>query len=399
MKRVIFFVPEFPRLTETFIEREISKIIEFGNLDVRVVSLKKASGSMSAAVSTVTFYHRLDVITLLKSLEYLFNRNRQVIEAWKIVSRDKTKNFIQNLYFFIKALGYTKVFERHGPDHIHAHFLSDPSTYGLAASIILDVPFSVSGHALDVFVDGTLVKEKADRAEFITICNKAAWEKCRELSDEATHNKIFLMYHGVEVEEVLKGNNDEHTSDRPLIFTPARLVEKKGLKYLIEASELLKNRGVDHEIHIAGPGPLYDSLTEKISDLGLENNVFIEGGGEGIPFEQISSFYQKADIFALPSINTEEGDADGVPTVVIEASLAKLPIVTTDAGSITDLVTDKETGLIVPQKDPQALAVAIEKLIFDVNARRRIGESAHLKAKEMFDIDSNVGKLEKLLLS
>jgi glycosyltransferase involved in cell wall biosynthesis len=101
----------------------------------------------------------------------------------------------------------------------------------------------------------------------------------------------------------------------------------------------------------------------------------------------------------LPSISTSWNDVDGVPTAMIEAALFKLPIVTTDAGSITDLITNSENGILVPQKDSEALAYALEKLIFDESLRIRLGENVYKKAKEMFDLEKNVKELEKLILS
>jgi colanic acid/amylovoran biosynthesis glycosyltransferase len=398
MKKVLYFIPEFPRLTETFIEREVSKLIELGNLDIGVFSLKKASGKMSDNVAIVTNYKRLDVKTLIESFRYKFTKTSKVVEAWKLIYRDSSRSIFSSAYFFIKALGYTRLFEKYGPDHIHAHFLSDPSSIALVASTVLGIPFSVSGHARDVFVEGTLIPEKAERAKFIAICNKAAYEKCLELAGEKHAGKISLIYHGVDPNAIFSTELKKQKPTRPLIFSAARLVEKKGLAYLIDASKILRERGVDHEIRIAGPGPLYWMLSEKISSMKLQDSVIIEGNGKGVPFDEISQFYRIADIFVLPSIDTDAGDADGVPTVVIEAALAKLPIVTTDAGSITDLVADKETGLIVPQKDPQALALAIEKLISDVPARQRIGEEARRRAEEMFDINNNISDLERLLL-
>ena len=143
---------------------------------------------------------------------------------------------------------------------------------------------------------------------------------------------------------------------------------------------------------------MYKEFKDTILDQGLENNVYIHGEGKGTPFEEVKEFYKTADIFVFPAIETLEGDADGVPTVVIEAAVAKLPIITTDAGGITDLVDDGVTGLLVPQKDAQALASAIEKLIYDKSLGKRLAEAAHKKVQTMFDLDKNVEKLEELLL-
>jgi glycosyltransferase involved in cell wall biosynthesis len=184
----------------------------------------------------------------------------------------------------------------------------------------------------------------------------------------------------------------------PAIFLGgSRLVEKKGLKYMIEASKILQGIGVAHRVDLVGPGDLYNELCKMIGDLGLRNTVFIHGDGKGTPFAEVLDYYKVADVFVLPSIETGEGDADGVPTVCIEAAMARLPIVSTSAGGITDLIEDGVTGLVVPQRDSQAIAGAVQKLLSDRELANKLGQTAYNKAVEMFDITKNVGQLEKLL--
>ena len=99
----------------------------------------------------------------------------------------------------------------------------------------------------------------------------------------------------------------------------------------------------------------------------------------------------------LPSIETTKGDVDGVPTVVIEAAISRLPIITTDAGGISELI-NQANGIIVPQRDAQAIADALIRLIADPELRKSLGQKAYAKAASMFDINVNVAELERLLL-
>ncbi len=399
-KKLLYFVPEFPRLTETFIEREISKLIEFDNLDIVVFSLAKASGAMSENVKDKVVYQKLTWRASFLAGFYFFTRTRAVLDAWKLVWDDKTKSVIKRAYLFLKGVGYTKLFERYNPEHIHVNFLSDPSTIALIVSKILNIPFSISAHAKDVFVDGTLISEKAREAKFITVCNENTWRKVvEEANKERASGKVRLIFHGIEAQKVFIGTPDIKKPDRPMIFLGGtRLVEKKGIKYMVEASRILKDRGIEHQVDIVGPGPLYEELMVQIKELGLEDTVIIHGEGKGTPFKLVAQYYQIADIFVLPSIVTQEGDVDGVPTVVIEAALAHLPMVTTSAGSITDLVT-ADAGILIPDKDAVAIADAVEKLLSDKDLAKRLGDTAHKKASEMFNLERNVGELESLLLN
>jgi glycosyltransferase involved in cell wall biosynthesis len=398
-KRVVYFVPEFPRLSETFIEREISKLIEWNNLDIAVLSLSKATGSTSEEVLKRTVYKRLSVMDVFSGLGYLITCPKEMVRCYKLALELPNRSFFSKMYFLLKSLGYTKIIADLGPQQVHAHFLSWPSTTALFASQILHIPFSVSAHARDVFMEGELIAQKIKAAKFVSICNSYAYKKALELAGEGVDTtKVKLIYHGIDP-KMFEGRSQMPKWNVPAIFLGGtRLVEKKGLKYMIEASKILRDRGIAHRVDLVGLGDLYEELVKLIDSLNLQNTVFIHGEGKGTPFKEVLEYYKVADIFVLPSIETGAGDVDGVPTVVIEAAMAKLPIISTNAGGITDLIESGVTGLIVEQRNPQAIADGIEKLLADKALADKLTQSAYIKATQMFDISKNIGELENLLI-
>lgn len=398
-KKVLIFIPEFPRLTETFIKREVAKLIDFGNLDITVFSMTRASGDLPSDIEKVTVFRRMDPITsVLAGFQFFFGSFPQFIRAFRLILGSDRVPFFKRFIYFLKGVAYARLFGKYKPDHIHSHFLSWSSTVAMVAATLLDIPFSVSGHARDVLIEGTLIPAKVRNAKFISICNKHAWRSCIEQSGIDSPENVYQQYHGVDASRLSFSKGDSSEKSRPFIFVGSRLVEKKGLEYVIGASKILKDKGVDHEIHIAGPGHLYDSLISQIDEIGVKDTVIIHGEGKGVSWTEVVEFFKKADVFAHPSVDLDTGDSDGVPTFVIEAALAKVPIVTTDAGSITDLITHEDTGLIVPQKDAHALAEGIQKLISNKDLSRKLSDQAFLQASKMFNLDKNVGALEKLLL-
>ncbi len=421
-KKVLYFVPEFPRLTETFIEREITKLLELDQMDIRILSLSPASGTMSELARRAVVYQRLTArIAISAFVKYLLFSPRRIIELFKLISgSDKEPLFLnlraQNahedhssivgrfhkarIFYMLKGVAYAKIFSEYKPDHIHVHFLSSFSTIAMVAAHVLHIPFSISAHAKDAIVDNSLIATKAQYAKFIAICNKRTWQTVVDQIPLELKPKVKLIYHGIDHEKIFAGDSRLVKPQRPVIFMGGtRLVEKKGIKYVIEASKILKSRGVDHQVEIVGPGPLYKELQDQIHELGLSDNVFIHGEGKGTPFDQVVDYYKIADIFVFPSIETNEGDMDGVPTVVIEAALAKIPIIATSAGSITDLVEHNVTGIVIPQKDSHALADQIENLLHNHVVRESLVKHAFKKASEMFHLDTNVKQLQELLLS
>ena len=395
-KRILYFIPEFSRLTETFILREVGQLIKNDKLDITVLSIQKGSAPLGIEVEKRTFYERLNLLILLQAFViYLVRNFRGMFEAFSLVTSIDERPVFERLKLFIKGVGYAKIFEKYNPDQIHAHFFSWPSTIALVVSKVLDVPLSISAHARDIFVEGSLIKVKSQNSRFVAVCNEAAAKKCREI--EGDTGNIYKIYHGVDLKDEFLLPSTIEKPKRPVIFVGSRLVEKKGLNTVIEASKILKDKGIDHEIHIVGPGPLYEKLVEYCKKLNVTDTVFIPGEGKGLPFTQNVQYFKIADIFAHPSIKGKDGDIDGVPTYIIEAALAKLPIITTNVGSISDLI-DETTGVIIPENDPETLAKEIERLLNNPELRHSLGLRAHEKAEGLFNLEKNTLTLENLFL-
>jgi colanic acid/amylovoran biosynthesis glycosyltransferase len=191
--------------------------------------------------------------------------------------------------------------------------------------------------------------------------------------------------------------NKDFKSEKPLILAVGRLVEKKGLIYLIESASLLKNRGLRFEIGIIGSGPLYENLKEEINSRSLQNEVKIIGDNEGLSNEETLVHFKSASVFAFPSIQTDEGDVDGVANVLMEAGIFRTPVVTTDAGGVGEIISDGVTGLVVSQKNSQELADKIELILKDSELGRKLGENLYNKVLEKFDLNNNIIELENLL--
>ncbi|MBD3366143.1 glycosyltransferase [candidate division WWE3 bacterium] len=404
MKRVLVLVPEFPRLTETFIQREISKLIELGNLDVTVFAMAKATGKLMDNVKGHVVYKRLSVVSGIRAFFYFLPQLAKVLRVYFWFIRqslaEKEACVLKAPYFFAKSCGYAYLFAEETPEYIHANFMSWPSTMALIASKLLDIPYSISAHAKDVMVEGEYFEAKVASAKFIAICNVYAYKSCLDQSGKKDPKNVLLRYHGIDPSKAFDVDVSVEKPARVVLCNVGdRLVAKKGQKYLIEAAKILKDRGYDFELHIGGPGPLYEELMAQIKDLGLTDVVFIHGEGEGVPFETVVSYLKIADIVVKSNINLGSGDADGIPTSVIEAAMMGKPVVATDAGSVTDLIVNEETGLIVSQRNPEELAEAVVRLLDNPDLASELASSAKEKAFEMFDLTRNVQEIEQLILN
>ncbi len=155
----------------------------------------------------------------------------------------------------------------------------------------------------------------------------------------------------------------------PRLVFVGRLVEVKGVRYLIDAVDILRNRGVAVELRICGDGPLRRLLEEQVARLALSNSVRFEGH---VAHDALPAVFYRADVFVGPSVSTSLGEAEGFGLTFLEAQAAGLPVIGTDVGGIPDVIVDGQSGLLVTEKDAGAIAQSVLQLMGDDALRERI---------------------------
>jgi colanic acid/amylovoran biosynthesis glycosyltransferase len=177
----------------------------------------------------------------------------------------------------------------------------------------------------------------------------------------------------------------------------ARLVEKKGIQYGIEALARVLERAPDRQVKywIAGDGPLKMQLLAYAASLGVEDRVRFLGWMDQ---EEISDLMRRADILVAPSVTGPDGDQEGIPVVLMEALAMGLPVVSTLHSGIPELIVDGETGLLARERDAEGLAERILALISDRDLVRRLQNNGRKHVKEQFDICKLNKDLEHMCL-
>ncbi|MFQ5628509.1 MAG: glycosyltransferase family 4 protein, partial [bacterium] len=181
----------------------------------------------------------------------------------------------------------------------------------------------------------------------------------------------------------------------PLLLAVGRLVEKKGFPYLIEACKQLREQGIQFRCEIAGDGPMHAQLEKQVWQSGLDDAIVLHGA---LPPEEIKKFYAQASLFVLPSFITKSGDRDGIPNVILEAMAMALPVVATRVSGIPEAIVHEETGLLVPEKDADALAQAIINLLSNPARRQQLGNAGRERVTHKFTLEANVKQKMELML-
>jgi len=174
---------------------------------------------------------------------------------------------------------------------------------------------------------------------------------------------------------------------RLAVGTMSRLSPEKGLEYLLRATALLRDRGTDVDVVVAGEGPSRDELKALATALKLDERVTFPGE---VGHEDVPGVLAGLDIFAMPST------WEGFGVSALEASAMKLPVVASDIHGIPDVAIDGETGLLVPPADPAALADAIERLARDEGLRQRMGEAGRAYVAREYRWEDNARLMEAL---
>jgi glycosyltransferase involved in cell wall biosynthesis len=148
-------------------------------------------------------------------------------------------------------------------------------------------------------------------------------------------------------------------------------VERKGIAYLLRALPLIA-AAIDAKVAIVGKGdPKVEADLRAIAgELKLGDRVVFAGK---VPEADLIRWYQSCDVFCLPAIVDSQGETEGLGVVLLEALNYARPVVASNVGGIPDIIRDGKTGLLCPEKDPQALAAAILRLLKDPGLGEKLG--------------------------
>lgn len=396
---VAVVVKGYPRLSETFIAQEILALERRG-IDIVIVSLRHPTDRFTHPIHA-------EIRSPVHYLpEYLHEAPGRVLRAWRSarrlpgyararalwiadLARDRTRNRVRR---FGQALVLAAELGR--VRSIHAHFLHTPASVARYASAMLGVGWSFSGHAKDVWTTPDWEKrEKLADARFAVTCTRSSLEHLAALAPSPA--TVELVYHGLDrgrfpaAARERPPRDGRDSSDPVRILSVGRLVEKKGFDDLLRALATLAP-ALAWRLDVVGGGALEARLRHQAAALGIGERVSWHGS---LPHDRVIEHFAGADLFVLASRIAADGDRDGLPNVLMEAQLLGAACVATRVSGTPELIEHEVNGLLVPPRDPAALAGALERAIVDPSLRGRLAGAGRRVVTSRFSFEEGVARI------
>lgn len=387
-----------PAIAETFVAREIAALRRLG-LEIKVFSLHNPH----------TDVHHPEAPDLAREVEVLvqpFNplfwlahlffalrfpkRYFHCLYAYVLIADRTWPSRRHSLSYFMVAPFAAWHLRRAGIKHFHAHFANASTSVALMAATLAGISFSFTAHAFDIFIDKHLLPDKLSAAAFVACISQYNVRYLQERYPEALKAKLVVVRNGLDTDRFRPCPHPLGVP--PCIIAVGRLVETKGFHTLVAACSLLRDQGQPYRCLIIGEGPEDGRLKNMIKDFDIADRVILKGK---LPPDVTMSYYQQADILAMPSCVRNQ-DADGIPTVLIEAMAMEIPVVGTRVSGIPELVLDGETGLLIAPDDAAALAAALARLIQDQDLARRLARAGRDLVVSQFNSEKSARQLRDL---
>jgi glycosyltransferase involved in cell wall biosynthesis len=295
------------------------------------------------------------------------------------------------LYFAFGTRALGRLVRREGIELIHAHWILPNGWIAERVARAAGIPYAVTLHGSDVFMAernplfGAMARRALAGAAYVTSCSGELRDRLLAVGGAEHAGKVLLVPNGTDPAgadgaAVAGWRRRLGVPDgAPLVVAVGRLVDKKGFAYLIDAAPAILAAAPEARIAIGGGGDLRRPLEERARRAGVAGAVRFTGG---LAHHEVLALIAAADLFVMPSVRDPRGNVDGLPIVVLEAMAAGVPVVATAVSGMGLAVADGDTGLLVPEKDPAALAAAVAGLLADPERARRLGEAGRRRVRD-----------------
>jgi colanic acid/amylovoran biosynthesis glycosyltransferase len=399
--RIAYVVSRFPQVTETFILRELNAVARQPGIEAELLSLFPPLDPTvhPAARPWLDRAHRPRLGESLQALtRSMLARPMRTLSSIALIVGGYARaprKLVRALVTIPLAAAHASHLRRIGVVHVHAHYATYPALAAWWCWRLAGIPYSITPHAHDIFIDQSFLERKVSEARFVIAISEY---NRRFLAPFGAGRSapIHLVRYGIEPSAYPFRARELHANGPVRTLCVASLQTYKGHAVLLTALARGGGRLRRIELDLVGSGELRQELERLAERLGLAARIRFLGARTE---NQVIEHLDQADLFVLPSIVDSEGSMEGLPNVLIEALACGLPVVTTRLSGIPELVIDGVTGALATPGDPDALAAALERVLDDPGAARRWAEAGRAKVEREFDIKDSSARLAALFMA
>ncbi len=402
--RVAYIMSRFPKITETFILREMIEMQKLGT-EVEVFPLQRENAKIvqpeaKPFVSRAQFTPLLSLaITGANLITMIRNPLRYLATIWILLRANwgSSRYFTAAFIFFPKSVYLASVMRRQGIQHIHAHFASHPAAAAWIIHRFSGIGYSFVAHGSDLHRDQHMLKEKVQDARFVAAISEYNRKMIAEVCGNQYRDKIHVVHCGID--SVLFARRSIPTSfdqaSGPFrILCIGTLHEVKGQRFLIEACKILDDEKLDWQCAFIGDGSDRNMLENLARELGVHDRIVFHGACTS---DTVRRELLLSDALVTPSVMSRDGRREGIPVVLMEAMASGVNCIASQISGIPELVEDGVTGFLTPQRDAKAIAKALLQLASDSDLRLRMSQAAVEKIMVSFTLRQNAMLLMELL--
>lgn len=397
--KIAFFLEIYPKFSETFILNEIYQLEKLGVKGV-IFSLyhsqEREIQPIVRKINSPVFYFPKKVIgcqlgeMVWFQLNFLFSHPFSYFKTFLWLIKKRSWSAWRT---FFKIGPISALVKKENPDVLYAHFARESTLAAFLISRLVNLPFAFMIHAVDLYVSPHLLPEKIQAARLVLVRANSSKKYLINQFPLLPKDKIKIFRTGIDLN--FFSSQRIQKKKRLTIISVARLAEKKGLKYLIEACHILNQKKLNLQCLIVGNGPEKEELTRMVKRYKLGKKIKLVGS---LPHgKRLKRLVSSSHVFVLPCIIAKNKDRDIIPNSLLEAMALKIPIVSTPVGGIKEAVPPG-AGILVSPGDSVALAEAILRIkTMRKGTRLKMIQKARNKIESDFDLEKETRRLLALL--
>lgn len=397
--KIAYTMSRFPKISETFVLYEIIELERQG-MQVEVFPLIREQEQVvhpeAQPIVARAHYSKPSNQKVISAHRYWLSRHPVLYaQVWaEVVAGNlrSTKFLSRALVVMLQGAWFAQRMQELKIEHLHAHFATHPALVAYVVHRLTGIPYSFTVHADDIYTEQVMLEAKIRNANFVVAISDYNRRFLQNLYGAAVDSKVLVNHCGVDV-SVFEPRAQMPPHDTFVMICVARLEEKKGHRFLLDACAKLRDRGIAFLCQFIGEGELREEIEAQIAQLGLQKHVQLLGRQ---PRSKVKELLAGSDVMVLPSITTSDSRQEGIPVALMEAMATELPVISTTISGIPELIDHGQSGLLVPAQNVEALANAMLFLATNPAVRRQLGIAGRKKVIDEFDLQKNTQALAQL---